>query len=299
MNNGVLAGPTSGIAKIDLQTGEVVGDPIQIKGLIRFFWTDWDSPYLIGANYISFDVHIIDKEPFALRKQWNLQHDTHPNSPFAVDVLPARDRFYIVYYEFGGIGEYALSDFRALRKLYFKEAGISKYLTGGYQIAVDREREKILVPLGIVDEQNRYKLLRIDARTLQVEDQVLYEGAGMGFVFVPSINRAFNTTFYDHEIYEFEIYPKLRVIKKIEGPYCSKSIQYDAGRDRLYASSFATGELFVIDRGSGKTLYKTFIGNKAENVYYHPLLDRLYLSSAGGIHELDLRKLDARLKTKR
>lgn len=291
-------GPTSGIAKINVATGDVVGDPIQIRGLIRFFWTDWDSAYIIGANYISFDVHIIDKEPFALRKQWNLQHDEHPNSPFAVDVLPARDRFYIVYYEFGGIGEYALSDFRAIRKLYFKEAGISKYLTGGYQIAVDRQREKILVPIGIVDEQNRYKLLRIDAATLKVEDEVLYDGAGMGFVFVPEINRAFNTTFYGNDIYEFEIYPKLRIVKKVQGPYCSKSIQYDAVRDRLYASSFATGELFVLDRATGETLYKVFIGNKAENVYLHTLLDRLYVSSSSGIYELDLKKLDARLGTK-
>jgi hypothetical protein len=280
-------GPSSGMARIDLDTGAFAGEPITYHGTIRFFWTDDASPWLFGANNTVSELLMFRKEPFALARRIPLERDGASRVPYDITAAPALNRLFLAFENPTGIAAYDMTTLEPVGEVLLREAGLTEFATAAIRVASEPASGKLFASFGSVDLGNNYRIARFDARTLAVEDQILVDLQGDSFILAPSINRAFAGDFSRGQILEVELFPKLRFLGYIPGPLCSRSMAFDAGRGFLYATSMVTGEFHVIDVARRKTLYSTFVGNKASNVFFHRGLDRVYVSSARGVFLFD------------
>jgi hypothetical protein len=280
-------GPASGMARIDLVAGQFGADPISYHGTIRYFWTDDRQPWLFGGNNQTGELLVFAKDPFALIRKVPLGPPDSPRIAYSLVADPALNRLYVAFENPIGVGVYDLTTLERIGGIGFRESGLTDLATGTIRIALDPASQKLFVSFGAVDLANHYRIVRIDPKTLEVEDQLVFEYTGDNFILAPSINRAFDAVFDHGRIREIELFPKLRFVRNIDGPLCSRSMAFDARRGYLYATSFVTGEFLVIDAVRGSTLFRTFVGNKAWNVFFHAALDRVYVSGARGVYLFD------------
>ena len=284
------SGPALGMAKIGSDREFFATDPIQYHGTIRYFWTGTTpTPEIVGQLTTS-TAKLLDLSEGAFFSSSGRSRSRRPASRGCPTASPRTPRATASTSRSRTRPAWASTispPMKSCGRSTFWKSGLMTLATAAARIAVEPRSGQIFVSFGMVDEEMHYKVVRIDPETFTIQDQLTIDHTGDNFILAPEINRAFDAVFYSGEIREMELFPRLRFIRNIPGPVCSRSMAFDSRRNYLYATSMVTGEFLVIDARRGTTLYRTYLGNKADNVTFQPQLDRVYISCGRGIYLFD------------
>lgn len=276
-------GPTSGIVRLDLNTGKT--DIIHTKGLLRHFWTEKLSPYIYGVDWIYDELWLVRKKDFSLEKTVSLRDDVLI-APIDIELSPSA--FFVVSTEYPALTRFSRHTLKKTAQINFRAQGCTRFRSGAWVMARDPLTQKLFVEMGMVNRHDDFMMVRVNEQNFQIEKQLVLPGGGLAMLAVPEKRSIFLGDFYSAFLYEMDM-DTLRVKRKIRAPLNCRSLAYDAKRNFIYAASFITGEMAVLRYRDGKMLKKVFAGKKPSEIYYSSAHDALYFGSSLGVLKVDLR----------
>ncbi len=280
-------GPTCGIVRLDLDTHALEIIPSR-GGLVRYLWSTDALDTLYGIDWRYAELLTLEKDPFGILHSVDVYRPPL-NIPLSFDV--SKDKIYIIYTEYPGIGEFDRETLKLERSILFKDQGYIPYSSGGWRASLDPERGKIFVALGRVNTREEDAILSIDLDTFQVDGQVNIPLGGPELIRLPEKGTLLTPSFFTRTIYEHHM-DDLTLKRTFQGPLNCRNIVYDPKRDLLYAVGFMKGELSVIRYPDAEILKTVRIGNKAYSMALLPERDELYVGSMWGILKVDLKELN-------
>lgn len=275
-------GPTSGVVRLNLKTGNV--DIIHTKGLLRHLWTEKNSPYLYGVDWIYDELWLIRKENFKLEKPVFLWD---PVLIAPIDIELSEDSIFVVSTEYPALTRFDRKTYKKTGQINFREAGFTKFKSGAWVIARDAEKQKLFVEIGMVNAQDEFVIVRVDEKTFRVDAQAVLRGGGLSMISIPKKRSILLGDFYSNLIYEIDM-DTLAVKRKIPAVPNCRSLAYDAKRDMIYAASFIHGDMVALRYRDGKILKRVFVGKKPSEMVYSSEHDALYFGSHFGVLKIDL-----------
>ena len=280
-------GPTSGIIRMDLKTGDVLVLETWDE-LVRFLTLFPERDELAAIDWMNSDLltlsmsrmKILKREDMYFKKE-RLYVPLHP--------IAHAGRLYVTYTERPGLAEFSLRPLRLRRSLNLRRAGFTKFRSGAWKAALDPRGGYLFSEVGMVDTSDTFRLVRVNLETFKADAAAVMPEGGLELLALPQKRRIIATSFFSDRLYEFDM-DTMKRTRVIRGPLSCRNLVYDARRDRLIGTGFLNGELRIMDYASGRTLHRTRVGNKAASLYLAPGGDMLYLGSARGVFRVDLNK---------
>lgn len=292
-------GPTSGIVRINIKTSGI--NIIDTgTGLVRYIWTDDQTPYLYAVDWVNADILIISKQPFKIQKRINI-YDENFLIPMSFTVN--KDKIFVVSTEYPMITEFDRKTVDAnrrfihtnrehkwKRRIFFRELGITRFRSGVWKSALYKKGNKIFAEVGMIDTSDKFAIVRIDINKFKI-DKVLYlsEG-GLELLPIESKGTMFVTSFFSENLYEIDM-NTMKLLRVFKGPLNCRNIVYDERRNLLYALGFAKGEVIIINYETGKQIKKILVGKKPSSMFFLQNLDELYIGSSWGVMKINLKSL--------
>lgn len=276
-------GPTSGVVRINLKTGKA--DIIHTKGLLRHLWTDKNSHYLYGVDWIYDELWLIRKKDFKLEKTHFLWD---PVLIAPIDIEVSDDFIFVVSTEYPALTRFDKETFKKTGQINFRKEGVTKFRSGAWVIARDAGKQKLFVEMGMVNSQDEFVLVRVDEKMFRVDGNLTLKGGGLTMIAVPEKRSILLGDFYSNLIYEIDM-DTLRIKRKIPAVMNCRSLAYDAKRDVIYAASFITGDMVAVRYSDGEILKKVFVGKKPSEMIYSSERDALYFGSSAGVMKVNLK----------
>lgn len=275
-------GPTSGLVRLDLSTGEVKIIPTP-TGLVRYIWTSDDIPTVYAIDWIKSDLMVIDKDTFTEKRYDIYRRDA--SIPFSLAV--AGGKLYITSTEPPGLTEYDLHNFQPTRTLDLQP--YTRFHSGVWRMTYDPGADKLFIEIGYTGLNNENKLLRVDRKTMAVDGVAEIPAGGLEMLLIPSLRRVITASFFTTSLWEFDM-DTMKFVRRIEGPINCRNMAYDEKRGLIYATSFLGGTLHAIRYSDGKTIKKLRLGNKASSLFLSPDPGHktLYLGNSWGVLKMDL-----------
>ncbi len=277
-------GPASGLARIDLATGET--RIIEVHGLARYLWLDPSGSEILTMDWDSGDFLTFSTEPFAITRTVNILEGQRI-APW--DFAVAGDRIYVTFHEHPILAEYDRATLRLERQLAFDEAGFTRFHAGLLNVSYDESSGMLYAQLGMTDANDRFLLVQVDPATMTVRQKAVLPQGGLDFVVLPSKGRIVAASFFSDRFYEFSIQP-LALTRTFRGPLNSRNLVFDARRDLIYSLAFMPGELWALDYSTAEPIERLDIGGKAQSLMLDVERDQLYFGSAQGGYRIDLRQ---------
>lgn len=277
-------GPTSGVVRLDLSTGDVKIIPTP-TGLVRYIWTRDESPKVYAIDWIASELLDIDKKTFTARRYDIYRHDA--SIPFSLQVVG--DRIYVTSTEKPGLTEYDIHTMRVRRKLDLRP--YTEFRSGVWRMMYDAGADKLFMEIGYTNLRDENKLIRVDRKSMQVDGQAVIPAGGLEMLPIPAKRRIITASFFTTTLWEFDM-DTMKLIRRIKGPINCRNMAYDERRGYIYATSFLGGTLHVIRYSDGKTVRRLRLGNKASSLFLspEPAHKTLYLGNSWGVLKMDLER---------
>ena len=275
-------GPTSGLVRLDLDTGAVKIIPTH-TGLVRYIWTTDDLPLIYSIDWIRADLLVVNKDKFTATR-----HDIYRrDASIPLDLAVAGDHLYVSCTERPGITEYDVATKRMTRQLDLKPH--TRFNSGLWRMGYDPGADKLFSEIGYTDLRGHNTLLRIDRKTLRVDGKADVPAGGLEMLIMPKKRRIIVASFFFTSLWEYDM-DTMKLVRRIEGPINCRNMLYDQSRGLIYATSFLSGHLHVIRYSDGKTIKKVRLGNKASSLFLSPDPGRktLYLGNSWGVLKIDI-----------
>jgi len=314
-------GPTSGVMKLDVVSGALDTIPSE-NSLVRNLWTEPGLDHLLALDWIYGDLLEIGKEPFAVRKRFDL---TGGNRVVPMSLVVGRERLETVFTEFPGVVELDRVDLKpespahdavngeaaapaprvtvepadlngsrtqaevvdAGRSLWLRDLGLTRFRSGAWYAVGDVDAGFLVMEIGAVDSAKRFRLVRVDLNRFAVDRTTELPDGGLAMLRVPEHGSVFTAGFFSDRLTEIDE-RTLDIRRTLRGPRNCRELVYDPKRDLLLATSFLAGELWTIRYSDGQVLRVDRVGNKSMSLALDSRRDLLYLGSRDGIFEIDL-----------
>ncbi len=283
----VSYGPTSGIVKIFPETGKAKA--LRGLGLVRYFYTRDESPFIFAIDWIHAEWLIIDKNKFKLADSRNILDRT---LIVPMNFIVTDKNVFVVSTEYPALTKFRRTPWEKLAQISFKKSGLTKFNSGAWIAAYDEKKKQIFVEMGMVDLSNAFVVAQIDAETMRIKKTLHLPEGGLELLSIPEKRSLILGSFYSHNLYEISM-DTLTVKRIIKGPLTCRNIVYDAKRNLLYGLSFSHGDFWVIDYATGKCLKRITCGKKPSVMFLSENKKHLYFGSTAGIYKINL---DAFLK---
>jgi hypothetical protein len=277
-------GPTSGLVRLDLATGDVKIIPTP-TGLVRYIWTQDETPKVYAIDWIASELLVVDKKTFTARRHNIYRRDA--SIPFSLQV--AGNRIYVTSTERPGLTEYDINTMRVIRKLDLRP--YTSFRSGVWRMMYDPGADKLFIEMGYTDLSDRNKLIRVDRKRMRVDGQAIIPAGGLEMLPIPSKRRIITASFFTTALWEYDM-DTMKFVRRIEGPINCRNMAYDERRGLIYATSFLGGTLHAIRYSDGKTVKKLRLGNKASSLFLspEPAHKTLYLGNSWGVLKMDLER---------
>ncbi len=277
-------GPTSGILVIDLASGVLTPIPVG-NGLVRHLRNSRDPNLIYALDWVHADLLRITKEPFAIEP--GTTELFGPKRLVPMSFLLGAESAFVIYTEEPGLAELDLAHGAITRTMSFRELGLTSYRSGAWEAVGDADQGFLAVEIGATDATGRYRLARIDLKSLTVERTADVPDGGLAILWVPERSAIITAGFFTDRIFEFDA-TTLELRRTLHGPLNCRALAYDAHRDLLVATAFLPGELWMMRWADGSVVSKDRVGNKSMSLALDRDADRLYLGSEDGVFAVDL-----------
>lgn len=278
-------GPTSGFLKVDL---EQLKNPriLNYPSVVRHMVSSSQTPYLYALDWLGADMVLVNKKRFSIAKKINLFDKL---TLLAWSFQMHQNHAYVISSDLPGVTEYALPDFVKKEQISFLKHGVTLFKEGALESALDTQKNKLFVEVGMVDLKGRYAVVRLDARTLTIEEKLILPEGGLSLLWIPESRSLLVASFFSRKIYEMRG-DGLKIKRILDGPWICRNMIYDPKRKLLFASGYGSGDLWVIHYPSGEKLARFWVGQKVSALFYSQAQDSLYIGSSRGILQIKLQE---------
>ncbi|MFN7954844.1 MAG: hypothetical protein U0610_24170 [bacterium] len=277
-------GPTSGLVRLDLASGAAALVPTP-DDLVRHLNADpREAGGMMALEWVHGSLLTLTSDPFAIASRIPL---TGPRRYVPMSFLAGRDRVIVVFTEEPGIAELDRASGEIRRSLSFRDAGLTRFRSGAWEMVGDLEEGFAIVEIGATDEDGGYRVVRVDLTRFEIERTAPIPDGGLALLRVPSHGAVLSAGFFTDRIAEIDE-RSLAARRALRGPLNCRALAYDPRRDVIYALAFLPGELWAIRYLDGAVLRRDRVGNKALSLELDLARDRLYVGSRDGIFAVDL-----------
>lgn len=278
----VSYGPTSGIVKIFPETGKAKA--LRGLGLVRYFYTSDNSPFIFALDWIHAEWMVIDKNKFKVVDSWNIYN---PTLVVPMNFIVTDKNVFVVSTEYPALTKFQKKPWKKLAQISFKKTGLTKFNSGAWIAAYDPLKKQIYVELGMVDLSSAFIVAQIDAETMRVKKTLRLPEGGLELLAIPEKRSLILGSFFSHNLYEMDM-DTLTVKRIIKGPLTCRNLVYDAKRNLLYGLSFSHGDFWMMDYATGKLLKRKTCGKKPSALFLSENKKHLYFGSTAGIFKISL-----------
>jgi hypothetical protein len=284
-------GPTSGIVRLDVQTGAVRVLRTHAE-LVRYIDLVPERNTFFALDWMNADMLTLGMDTMQIQERENVYFE---KQQLYVPVFYIEDgpRMLATYSERPGVAEFSLYPLKLKRWINLREQGVTGFRSGVWKAALDPAANKLFVEAGMVNLRDEFLLLRIDLDTFTIDGAAVLPQGGLELTVVPRARRIIATSFFSDRLYEFDM-DTMKRTRVLRGPRSCRNLVYDANRDLLIGTGFLDGELRVIDFKSGNTITRAAVGNKAASLYITPDSADLYLGSSWGVFRVRLNEFLAK-----
>lgn len=156
-------------------------------------------------------------------------------------------------------------------------------------LVVDEPSGRLFMASGYMHPFNR--MVELDAKTLELRRE-----SRIGWLPVWSMTadadarRLYMARSLSARIDVFDI-ERFGIVSSLPAPIGAYALAVD-GRGRLWAGSFSNGELWAIDTGNGRVLWRGFVGRRIRDIQPDPVSGRLFVLSSLGVTSIDPNRLE-------
>jgi len=204
---------------------------------------------------------------------------------------------YLAVSQLPGMRKFSLPDMTTVAKINYNLEGYTKFRSGAWDLELHDTEPWIFAEIDYVNENNEASIVKLNSEDLRVIGSLSLKNAGdqIDLKYVPQIGRLLASTFFNDIIYEINPID-MSLVRRFEGAPNCRDLFYDPDRKLLYAISFFSGVLYVIDYNSERILGKVSLGNKVGSADYVTAEDKLYFGSSTGLGRIDIPKMLQALK---
>lgn len=278
-------GPTSGMVRINLMTGEATVKETTAE-LVRYISLVPEQREFFALDWMNSDMLTVSMDTMQVLKRENVYFGIR-NLYVPVFYIVKGNKMYATYSERPGIAEFTLRPLKLNRWINLRDEGVTKFRSGVWKATIDPVKNKLYAEVGMTDIRDKFLIIRVDLETFKVDGRAELPEGGMELTGIPSKRRLIAASFFSRKFYEFDM-DTMAQVRTFTGPISCRNLLYDAKRDMLIGTGFLDGELRFIDYESGKTIKRSRVGNKAASLFLTPENDFLYLGSSWGIFSVNI-----------